>query len=150
VSESVANGQTRTPPPQRDLLIRPAVKAFIASADRILLQTERHTDGTLFWTLPGGGIEGRETATGALRRELVEELQTTPLVKSELGWVPYAHSGASQTVSVYRVFDCALLEEPQANSREGVYTCRWVDPEKPPTRTLPQVKWLLRRYATEQ
>jgi len=150
MSQGVANEQEWTPLLQQDRRIRPAVKGLITNTDSVLLQQERHTDGEMFWTLPGGGIASQETATRALARELNEELQTASVVGKELGWVPYAHSGWSQTISVYRVFTCALLEEPQENAGERVYASKSVNPREPPTRTLPQVQWVLQQYATQQ
>ncbi|WP_407045762.1 NUDIX hydrolase [Haloarcula laminariae] len=146
MNESGTAEQEITPPLHQNFLIRPAVKGLITSTDGVLLQKERHTNGEMFWTLPGGGIASQETATGALSRELQEELQTTSVVGRELGRVPYAHFGRTQTISVYRVFGCAILEAPQANPREGVYTYQWADPQDPPTRALPQVDWVLQRY----
>lgn len=125
------------------------MKGLITSTNGVLLQKERHTDGEMFWTLPCDGIASQEAATRPLSRELKEELQAVSVVGRELGWIPYAHFGRTQTISMYRVFERALLEQPWANPREGVYACQWVDPQEPPTRILPQVKWMLQRDAID-
>jgi len=59
------------------------VAAIIAAQDQILL-VEHRKRGQRYWVLPGGRLEGNETLTAALRRELREELkldaQVGPLV----------------------------------------------------------------------
>jgi 8-oxo-dGTP diphosphatase len=148
MSDTVADRSNVAPSPTSQFVIREGAKAFINCAGRVLLQKERHSDGDPFWTLPGGGVESQETTQAALSRELYEELQTESVIGEQIGWFPYAHLGRASTVSLYRVLDCVTVETPDPNSSEGVYDCRWVEPHDPPTRTLPQVEWLLQRECT--
>lgn len=50
------------------------VAAIILARDQILL-VEHRKRGQRYWVLPGGRLEGNETLTTALRRELREELR---------------------------------------------------------------------------
>ena len=50
------------------------VAAIMAQRDQILL-VEHRKRGQRYWVLPGGRLEGNETLTAALQRELREELR---------------------------------------------------------------------------
>lgn len=128
-------------------ILRRGAKALVASSSRVLLVRERHADGRAFWTLPGGGARPREPLVGTLRRELDEELGCAAVVDGPLATFWYAHLSRPSTVSVYTVFGCAVTSDVQPARSEGVLESRWVDPDRPPTRTLPQVRHLLREYA---
>jgi 8-oxo-dGTP pyrophosphatase MutT (NUDIX family) len=65
---------------------------YFAGADKVLLVNPTYKDG---WELPGGYLMPGETPTGALRRELVEELGA-PLPVGRLlvvDWAPNAREG---------------------------------------------------------
>jgi 8-oxo-dGTP pyrophosphatase MutT (NUDIX family) len=69
-----------------------AAGLYVAGADRVLLVNPVYKDG---WDLPGGYLMPGETPTGALRRELVEELGA-PLPVGRLlavDWAPAAREG---------------------------------------------------------
>jgi 8-oxo-dGTP pyrophosphatase MutT (NUDIX family) len=111
----------------------------------VLLVKEHHADGSVFWTLPGGGVHAEESLVTGLHRELEEELFCRGVVREYAGSFEYAHLGRPDTVSVYRVFETVLLSEPTPNGREGIVGCRWVEPSAPPATTLPQVRYFLER-----
>jgi 8-oxo-dGTP diphosphatase len=52
---------------------RVRVAVLVRWQDRVLL-CRQEKEGREYWLLPGGGVDGGETLTGALRRELGEEL----------------------------------------------------------------------------
>lgn len=123
--------------------IRRGSKALISTANRILLVKEQHTDGSLFWTLPGGGVESDELLHEGLIRELFEELQCRSLIHDRVATIWYAHSSHQSLFSVYTVFDCSLLSTPDPNEKEGILEYRWASPSSLPSNTLPQVRHML-------
>jgi 8-oxo-dGTP diphosphatase len=52
---------------------RVRVAVLVRWQNRVLL-CRQEKPGREYWLLPGGGVDGGETLTGALRRELAEEL----------------------------------------------------------------------------
>lgn len=108
----------------------------------MLLVKERHTDGSTFWTLPGGGIEPGEPERIGLRRELQEELNCRIHVGNPTGDIWYAHESTGRSVTSYTVYDCMIASNPSACAAEGVLECRWVDPDSFPRGTLPQIRYL--------
>lgn len=124
--------------------VRRGVKAYIESSDRVLLVREQHRDGSLFWTLPGGGVPEHEPLIGGLCRELMEELRVRAVVEGCITSFWYAHLGHRRTVTNYEVFDCRILERPVPRRDDGIFECRWVSPDNPPSGTLPQICTLLR------
>ena len=123
--------------------LRPAAKALVRSSSAVLLVAERHADGTLYWTLPGGGVHGDESVPEALRRELREELGCRSVVGDRVSSFWYRHTSLENTVSVYSVRECALRSEPRPVRADGVVAVRWVPPTDPPAGTLLQVRTLL-------
>jgi 8-oxo-dGTP diphosphatase len=128
---------------QSPVRFRRGVKARITSGSAVLLVKERHTDGTHFWTLPGGGIWSGESCEKALRRELREELACEVHIRDTAGAVWYAHNSEPAVVSKYTVVDCSIISRPSPNLLERVYEYRWADPESLPPRTLPQIRQFL-------
>jgi 8-oxo-dGTP pyrophosphatase MutT (NUDIX family) len=125
---------------------RRGAKALVSSPSRVLLVRERHADGEPFWTLPGGGVHPRERLADAVRRELDEELGCVAVVGDPVSRFWYAHRSSPSKVSVYTVFDCTVASDVQPVRSEGVLESRWVDPDRPPAGTLPQVRNLLRTH----
>jgi 8-oxo-dGTP diphosphatase len=124
--------------------VRNAAKALLVSGERVLLTKEFHADGTPFWTLPGGGVEPRETFGDCLRRELLEELRCRVSVGSAVSVLLYYHRSVERTLSRYTVFGCRLRSSPRPNPSEGIADCAWVRPDDLPSRTLPQVRQVVR------
>ena len=128
---------------ERSISIRSGVKAFVSTGECVLLVQERHSDGEVFWTLPGGGLEPDETDVEGLRRELREELDCDVLVGDERATVWYAHRSTDRTLTTYRVYDSAITSQPTPSTAEGVLEYRWVPVDGLPARTLPQVRSLV-------
>lgn len=128
---------------QSPVRFRRGVKAMITSESAVLLVKERHTDGTHFWTLPGGGVQSGESRAKALRREMREELDCEVSIRDTAGTVWYAHSSETALVSEYTVVDCGITSRPSPNPVEGVYEHRWADSRSLPPRTLPQIRRFL-------
>ena len=144
---STANQRSTAAPLGGSFRRRHGAKALVTSGWRVLLVKERHADGTVFWTLPGGGVERHECPREGLARELVEELSCRSRVGDSRSTFWYAHRSCEWTVTRYTLFDCTLLGTPTPNAAEGIEDARWVDPADPPTRTLPQVRLVCERLA---
>jgi 8-oxo-dGTP diphosphatase len=123
--------------------VRRGVKALVASADRVLLVREQHADGTPFWTLPGGGAHPGESIGSTLQREVTEELRCPCVVGDPVASFWYVHQSLRQMASVYTVCACQLAGEPTP-ARDEVAEVRWVRPSELPSRTLPQVRSVVR------
>lgn len=123
--------------------IRHGTKAIISTSERVLLVREQHSDGSSFWTLPGGGMKSNESLFECLVRELLEELQCQFLIGETVTTVWYAHSGRQNIFSIYTVFECYLLSTPVPNGDEGILEYQWVSPTNLPPATLPPVRHLL-------
>jgi 8-oxo-dGTP pyrophosphatase MutT (NUDIX family) len=141
-----AAGGVSTGAPGSEPAVRRGAKAIVSSGSRVLLVRERHADGRSFWTLPGGGSRPGESPAATVRRELEEELGCATVVGHPLEQVWYAHEHPPPTVSVYTVLDCGLLSAVEPDLSEGVREARWIEPGRPPRRTLMQVRFLLRDY----
>jgi 8-oxo-dGTP pyrophosphatase MutT (NUDIX family) len=118
---------------------RYGAKALIQAGSRVLLVQERHADGSVFWTLPGGGVQPSESRCEGLRRELSEELGCHSIVDHQCAVFQYVHHSQEEIVSTYAVFKAWLLSKPVPNHREGIDECRWTSPAAPPSKTLPGV-----------
>jgi len=129
--------------------IRSGVKALVSTSGSVLLVQEYHSDGTPFWTLPGGGVGPLETPGDALVREVREELHCDCVVGEPLETVWYAHTIRTGTFSRYVVMSCRLCERPEPASSEDVAAVRWVGPDECPPRTIPQVRNLVERRLDE-
>ncbi len=62
-----------TPAPQLLIRTRRAARALVVDVDGRILMTENNLNKEIHWGLPGGGIEGEESALEAAHRELAEE-----------------------------------------------------------------------------
>lgn len=123
---------------------RTGAKALVTSSARVLLVAERHADGSLFWTLPGGGVRPDERLEDGLCREIREELRARSVVHDAVDRVFYTHETLQSTFSVYTVYECGLLDEPDPASVEGILDLTWADPSSLPPHTLPQVRRVVR------
>lgn len=126
-------------PMQTAVPFRRGAKALITAGRRVLLVKERHSDGSPFWTLPGGGVERAESKTTALRRELAEELRCQATIEQPITRFWYSHTSVDK-FTLCTVFDCSLLSSMTPNLAEGIYDMQWVRPEELPASTLLQVR----------
>src|SRR6056297_3524037 len=108
-----ATQQGSVSPDEAHLRVRDGAKALVSTERGILLVKERHADGSPFWTFPGGGVDGEESAVDGLQRELEEELRTTAHVRDPITAFVYKHRSKPNTVSRYTVFECSLSSEPR-------------------------------------
>jgi len=120
---------------------REGAKALISSGERVLLIKERHSCGTPFWTLAGGGFEPEESHAEAIEREVAEELGSRVVVGDPVTSVLYAHH-TSDVVSKYTIYECVLTSAPDTNPAEGILDAQWVRPDEMPPETLPQIRSL--------
>lgn len=131
-------GSATEPPPAHPEL-RLGAKALVRSGGRVLLVRERRVDGSMFWSLPGGGLEADESLPECLRREISEEIQCRSTVKGVVGSCTYCHT-SRPTTTVYVVFETVLETEPEPNPGEAIVECAWVDPTDLPMPTLDPMK----------
>jgi ADP-ribose pyrophosphatase YjhB (NUDIX family) len=122
---------------------RYGAKALIQATHQVLLVQEQHADGSVFWTLPGGGVHANESRCEALRRELSEELRCDSVVAQQCAAFLHIHRSRRESVSTYAVFRTWLLTKPVPNHREGIAQYRWANPATPPAKTLPGVVTVL-------
>ena len=115
----------RTSPPHREF--RLGAKGIVVRHQQVLLTKERRTNGTTFWTLPGGGVRPDESILTGLKREFREELSVTIATQSLLGTCTYDHASRPTTTSVYFVFDCSLTGQPHPNGRDDIIDAQWKD-----------------------
>ncbi len=103
---------------------------FIATAcllnpQRQLLVVRKR--GTRFWMLPGGKIDGNETAPQALQRELREELQwdvsTTAL--QPLGQFEHRAANEADTRVQAQVFYAQLAHTPDVQIAAEIAAMQW-------------------------
>ncbi len=130
--------------------LRESAKALVVRGDEVLLVKEAHADGSTFWTLPGGGVESAESRSAALQRELYEELRCRITIGDTLTRYWYAHTGPSNTVSLWFVYNCVLVTSASKNLKEGILAKRWVSPDELPPNTLPQVRYLVESYISDE
>lgn len=129
-------------PKQPAVPFRRGAKALITAGGRVLLIKERHSDGSPFWTLPGGGVERAESKATALHRELTEELHCQATIRRPLTRFWYSHASVDK-FTVCTVFDCSLLSSISPNLAEGILDKQWVHPDELPSETLLQVRHVI-------
>ena len=132
-------------PTQTPVPFRRGAKALITAGRRVLLIKERHSDGSPFWTLPGGGVERAESKVTALRRELAEELRCQATVDQPITRFWYSHTSVDK-FTLNTVFDCSLVSATTPNLGEGIYEMQWVRPGDLPASTLLQVRHVVETF----
>ena len=108
--------------------------ALINDADEILLSRRpknKHLAG--FWEFPGGKVEDGESLTGALRREIEEELEISVTPKSKICEIKYSYK--DRDVELH-IFDCGVVNGNEISLNEHGDS-RWLTQHE-----LLDVKWL--------
>lgn len=126
---------------------RLGAKALVTDGEKVLLIKEQRDDGSTFWTLPGGGTQLGESMADCLRREIAEELQCQCLIDQPVDMCTYRHLTDHEVMSVYLLFSCEFIGDPQPALSEGVVNARWLSPHDLPSTTLPPFRRVLRRAA---
>ena len=124
---------------------RIGVKALICRRDQVLLIRECRSDGSTFWTLPGGGIAPPETHRSGLIRELGEELQCRVIIGRSVAQCTYDHSTLVGVTTEYTVFKTYLITPPSPNPREDIVEMAWANPASPPASLLDPFRRLVER-----
>ena len=122
--------------PAAGLRIREAARALLLDPDdRVLLVRFEFPSGETRWALPGGGVEPGETASDAVRRELVEEVgladaDVGPLVWQRTHIIPLIggqFDGQRDAIHLVRcpVFDPSPALTWEQLNAEFVFELRW-------------------------
>lgn len=118
---AAAGVQELIPPPKRTRLKKiEAVLAIVRKEGRVLIQKRAET-GLLagLWEFPGGKREPGESRLGALRREVLEELDAEVLSARFLTRVSHAYTHFQVTLYAY---ECRLDRDPPAVRGRRVWT----------------------------
>jgi ADP-ribose pyrophosphatase YjhB (NUDIX family) len=115
--------------------LRRGAKALVTSRGRALLVKERRSDGSSFWSLPGGGVECEESLRECLRREITEELRCQTTIGPAIDSCVYCHTNRP-VATFYTVFEMTLEAKPKPNPTEGVVDHTWRRPTDLPRTTL--------------
>jgi 8-oxo-dGTP diphosphatase len=115
--------------------LRSGVKAVVTRGKRVLLTRERRSDGSTFYSLPGGGVESGETPLDALTRELREELDCAGTIGKRVGSCSYQHQRIDATTA-YELYVVTLDDAPTPNPSEGIVGVELHDPAALPESML--------------
>jgi|APHM01.1.fsa_nt_gi ADP-ribose pyrophosphatase len=114
---------------------RYGAKALVQRGDEVLVTRERRSNGSIYYSLPGGGVEPSESTRDAVRRELSEELGCAGTVGGCLGSCSYTHQSIDATTQ-YELFAVRLHGKPAPNEREGIVGIEWHRPAAVPELML--------------
>jgi 8-oxo-dGTP pyrophosphatase MutT (NUDIX family) len=121
-----------------------AVKVLIHDGKRILLVLPGY--GHREWSVPGGGVDGRETFEEAARREISEELSMHIDALEYLG--EYYHKLDYQ-VSLTKVFATSPQHKEFNIDRIEIVEAAWFPFEKLPSNRRPRVDEILAMLTTK-
>lgn len=124
-------------PTGRGRTLRMGVKGIVSRrSGRVLLIKEHRSDGTTFWTLPGGGVHINESFIDGLKREFREELRLDVRVNSLVDTCTYHHSSLRNTSTKYHLFNCWFAGRPSPNGSEGIVDVQWFERRNLPESTV--------------
>ena len=97
--------------------------------DGKLLSMYRERDGRVFYTFPGGGMEGNETEEECVKREVVEEfgINVQPIKKVYIYETQYSIENFYVSTWVSGEFGTGEGEEYQENRNNGVYIPKMIE-----------------------
>ena len=101
----------------------------------MLITRERRGDGSIYYSLPGGGVKPGESPHEALARELIEELGCTGTIGKQVGTCFYRHRSI-EVATKYDVYAVTLGGEPTPNSDERIVGVELHCPSALPERML--------------
>lgn len=116
--------------------LRYGAKGLVVEDGRVLLLRERRSDGSTFWTLPGGGVRPNETFAEGLGRELREEIDCLAWIGAPEATCRYRHASLPSTVTMYTIHRCDLRGTPVPNEADDVIAASWFPPDALPETTL--------------
>ncbi len=99
------------------------VGAIVVEDDHLLLVLRGRPPAAGTWALPGGRIEGGETAVEAVVRELVEETGLEGICGDFVGWEEMIGDDHHAVILDFRVH---LLEKAEPQAADDAVAARWV------------------------
>ncbi len=102
----------------------------------------KHSYGSQYWYLPGGGVKRGESPEQAVRREICEELEIHLDETVAFGQYTNQVEGKIDTVYIY----CARIQRQPAKTSPEIALARWFPVDHLPVDTSPATRRRLTEY----
>ena len=124
------------------------VAAIIRKGDQILATQRGYGEWKDWWEFPGGKMEAGETPEDALKREILEELDTEININSFLATVEWDYPQFHLTMHCYicslknRALHLVEHEDAKWLTREQIHSIRWLPADEDLVKSAEEAIWL--------